>query len=127
MAKAKLPKKVGGVKVPGKLRREAKKALKLTGSGAVRDLAVAGLTLAAEQALRSMQGQPKRKASLATLDLGEVVRAAAAEGARRFLEGFEETTKAARPARPARPKAPAKAKAAANPRKPRARAPGASG
>ena len=48
MAKAKIPKRVAGVKVPKKVRKQAKKALKLADSPGVRDLAVAGLTLAAE-------------------------------------------------------------------------------
>ena len=114
MAKAKLPKKVAGVKVPKKLRRQAKEALKLAGSGAVRDLAIAGLTLAAERALDSMQAGrtgKKIKPSLDKLDLTDVLRAAAAEGARRFLEGFE-TPKAKPKAAAPRPKAAARPKAA---------------
>lgn len=122
MAKAKIPKRVAGVKVPGKLRRQAKKALKLTGSGAVRDLAIAGLTLAAQRALDSMRSGPagkKRKPSLDKLDLAEVVRAAAAEGARRFLESFEEAN-----APPAAAAAPPKSARRARTRR---RAPAAAG
>jgi len=122
MAKAKLPRRVGGVKIPKKLRRQAKQALKLTGSGAVRDLAIAGLTLAAERALESMQSGragKKIKAGLDKLDLTEVVRAAAAEGARRFLEGFEESKPAPAPA-----PAPAPRKRIARPKQ---RKPGAAG
>lgn len=122
MAKAKLPKKVAGVKVPKKLRRQAKDALKLTGSGAVRDLAIAGLTLAAERALDSMQAGrtgKKIKASLDKLDLTEVLRAAAAEGARRFLEGFEapKPKSAPKATGAARPKAAAPRPKAAAPRR----------
>ena len=130
MAKAKLPKKVGGVKLPKKLRRQAKEALKLTGTGAVRDLAIAGLTLAAERALDSMQAGrtgKKIKSSLDRLDLTEVLRAAAAEGARRFLESFEAPK--ARPAAAAksRPAPAARPKKAAPParRKPTAKSRGA--
>lgn len=118
MAKAKVPKRVAGVKVPRKLRKQAKQALKLTGSGAVRELAIAGLTLAAERALETLKaGRPgtKARASLDMLDLGEVMRAAAAEGARRFLEGYESARArppAAAPRKPAPPRKPAK------PRKP---------
>lgn len=124
MAKVKIPKRVAGVKVPGKVRKQAKKALKLTDSRAVRDLALAGLTLAAEtmiervRASGSTGGGASRpaRASLAALDLGEVVRAAVTEGARRFLEGFEEVAVAAAP--PAKP-APA-APAAPKPKRSRA-------
>ena len=48
MTKVKIPKRVGGVKVPKKVRKQAKKALKLVDSPAVRDLALAGLAIAAE-------------------------------------------------------------------------------
>ncbi|HYN45359.1 MAG TPA: hypothetical protein VES64_01570 [Allosphingosinicella sp.] len=117
MAKAKIPKRVAGVKVPKKLRKQAKQALKLTGSGAVRDLAIAGLTLAAERALEAMRAAgagKKTRASLDALDLGEVMRAAAAEGARRFLEGYE----AARAKPPAAPRKPVAPRKPAKPRKP---------
>lgn len=112
MSKVKIPKRVGGVKVPKKVRKQAKKALKLTESSAVRDLALAGLTLAAEAMLdrgRAAAAAPgARKAGLNGLDLGEVVHAAVAEGARRFLQGFEEAAAAASadaPPKPARKRA----------------------
>jgi hypothetical protein len=104
MSKVKIPKRVGGVKVPKKVRKQAKKALKLTESAAVRDLALAGLTLAAEAMLDRGRATASagagaasgaRKAGLNGLDLGEVVHAAVAEGARRFLQGFEEGAAAA--------------------------------
>ena len=116
MAKAKVPKRVAGVKLPGKVRAQAKKALKLTGSRAVRDLALTGLTLAAEALVESARrGRKAGKSSLDSLDLGEIMRAAAAEGARRFLESFEEPQTA--------PPASAPAKAP-KPRKARRRSPG---
>jgi hypothetical protein len=106
MAKVKIPKRIAGVKVPKKVRKQAKKALKLTASPAVRDLALAGLALAAEgvverarRAEASPGAQPKARAD--ALDLGEVIHAAVAEGARRFLEGFDEGAAAASP-KPAR-------------------------
>jgi len=118
MPKVKIPKRVGGVKVPKKVRKQAKKALKLTESRAVHDLALAGLTLAAEAMLdRGRATAADRpapgttKAGLGALDLGEVIHAAVAEGARRFLQGFEEVAAAvtaeAAAARPAA-KAPAR-------------------
>ncbi|HEV7659906.1 MAG TPA: hypothetical protein VGO55_08685 [Allosphingosinicella sp.] len=117
MSKVKIPKRVGGVKVPKKVRKQAKKALKLTESSAVRDLALAGLTLAAEamldrgRATAAGAGPSARKPGLNGLDLGEVVHAAVAEGARRFLQGFEEAAAAASTDAPARKPA-AKAPAA---------------
>lgn len=131
MGKVKIPKRVGGVKVPKKVRKQAKKALKLTESTAVRDLALAGLTLAAEAMLdrgrtsaAAGAGPSARKAGLNGLDLGEVVHAAVAEGARRFLQGFEEAAASAASAadtpakKPARPRP----KRAASPRKAPAKA-----
>lgn len=114
MSKVKIPKRVGGVKVPKKVRKQAKKALKLTESSAVRDLALAGLTLAAEAMLdrgraagRAAPGA--QRAGLDALDLSEVVHAAVAEGARRFLQGFEEAAAAASAEPPAsKPRATAK-------------------
>lgn len=98
MAKVKIPKRVAGVKVPKKVRKQAKKALKLTASPAVRDLALAGLTLAA----RAMADKATRPGASPGskpdgLDLGLIIHAAVAEGARRFLEGFEEGAAAAAP------------------------------
>ena len=114
MAKVKIPKRIAGVKVPKKVRRQAKRALKLTASPAVRDLALAGLTLAAEgiaaKAVRD-RARPGAGAKLDGLDLGAVVHAAVSEGARRFLEGFEEGAAAAAPA----PKARRSRKAAGTP------------
>ena len=113
MGKVKIPKRIAGVKVPKKVRKQAKKALKLTRSDAVRDLALAGLTLAAEgirdQAARQAARPGARSdPGQAGLDLGLVIHAAVSEGARRFLEGFEEGAAAAapRPARPRRPRPP---------------------
>jgi hypothetical protein len=97
MAKVKIPKRVAGVKVPKKVRKQAKKALKLTASPAVRDLALAGLTLAAQSVVDKAQrangatqpgAGPRVKPD--GLDIGAVIHAAVSEGARRFLEGFEE-------------------------------------
>lgn len=131
MAKPKIPKKIGGVKVPKKVRRQAKKAIKLVESP-VREFAISGLTAAAEalaqrtaSELRAA-GQTQRRASLAALDLGDMLREAAIEGARRFLSGFEDARRtAARPARaasPARkPKAAAKPAAKKAPAKPAAK------
>jgi hypothetical protein len=127
MAKVKVPKRVGGVKVPRKLRKQAKKAINLIDSRAARELALAGLAIAAENVIdrgRARSGNGKRlqdviKDGLDGLELGEVLRAAAIEGARRFLEGFEEGQRSARapakPARPARPARTAKPASAAKP------------
>ena len=100
MAKVKIPKRVAGVKVPKKVRRQAKKALKLTASPAVRDLALSGLTLAAQALVDRQARDGAARSRQDGLDLGAVIHAAVAEGARRFLEGFEEG--AAAQAKPAR-------------------------
>jgi hypothetical protein len=107
MAKVKIPKRVAGVKVPKKVRKQAKKALKLTASPAVRDLALSGLTLAAQSLVdrRVRNGAARAGDRKDGLDISEVIHAAVAEGARRFLEGFEEG--AAAQAKPARKRKPA--------------------
>lgn len=108
MTRVKIPKRVAGVKVPKKVRKQAKKALKLTASPMVRDLAMAGLTLAAQAMVdkaKAGNGAARPGAGGGQkpdgLDLGLVIHAAVAEGARRFLEGFEEGAAAAAP-KPAR-------------------------
>lgn len=120
MVKVKVPKRVGGVKVPKKLRKQAKKAIDLVDSRAARELALAGLAIAAENVIdrgRAKSGNGKRlqdviKDGLGGLELAEVLRAAAIEGARRFLQGFEEGQRSgkasAEPARAARPASKAK-------------------
>lgn len=129
--KTKVPKRVGGAKIPKQVRKQAKKALKLVEAPMVREFAIAGLTAAAEALVQRTAtelraaGERQRKATLDTLDLGDMLRQAAIEGARRFVEGFEEArnTPPRAAARPA--KAPAKAKPArkapAKPRKATAR------
>lgn len=123
MPKTKVPKRVGGVKVPKKVRKQAKKALKLVDAPLVRDFAITGLTAAAEALVQRTSselraaGDRQRKATLDALDLGDMLRAAAIEGARRFVEGFEQArgeTKA-RPARASAPKRTSRPKAAPKP------------
>ncbi len=107
MARTKVPKRVGGMKLPKKVRKQAKKALKLVDGPVVRDFAIAGLTAAAEALVERTSaelravGDRQRKATLDALDLGDMLRAAAIEGARRFVEGFEQARRepAAAPAR----------------------------
>lgn len=109
-SKLKLPKEVAGVKVPKGLRKQAKTLLEIIDSPAGRELAAAGLTLAATS-LVAKTSDSKAKGAVKTLareavarrrtgdgdaaDLGAVLSAAVAEGARRFLQGFEEGKKAA--------------------------------
>lgn len=100
MAKTKVPKRVGGVKLPKKVRKQVKKAVKLVDAPMVRDFALTGLTAAAEALVQRTTselraaGDRQRKATLDTLDLGDMLRAAAIEGARRFVEGFEQARRA---------------------------------
>ena len=109
-SKLKLPKEVAGVKVPKGLRKQAKTLLEIIDSPAGRELAAAGLTLAATS-LVAKASDSKAKGAVKTLareavarrrtgegdaaDLGAVLSAAVAEGARRFLPGSEEGKKAA--------------------------------
>jgi hypothetical protein len=121
MTKLKIPKRIAGVKVPKKLRRQAKKLLKVSASPMVRDLALAGLSLAAQRMLdagrdaapAAARPDRKPKGALHGLNLAALVEAAAAEGARRFLENYE----ADAPAAEAAPKAPTKPAPKAAPRR----------
>lgn len=130
MAKTKVPKRVGGVKVPKKVRKQAKKALKLVDAPLVRDFAITGLTAAAEALVQRTSselraaGDRQRKATLDALDLGDMLRAAAIEGARRFVEGFEQVRSEAKatPARARAARSPARKPAAARSTKPKAAA-----
>src|SRR4051812_12927094 len=104
MAKVKIPKRIAGVKVPKKLRKQAKKLLRASASPMVTDLALAGLSLAAHRMLdgasapAAQERPPKRK--LQGLDLAALLEAAAAEGARRFLEGYQAAAPAPKRRRP---------------------------
>lgn len=124
-SKTRVPKRIGGVKVPKKVRKQAKKAIKLV-EAPVRDFAISGLTAAAEALAKRTAtelraaGDTQRRTSLAALDLGDMLREAAIEGARRFLAGFEEATKAASAAQPARGNAARATKRTAATAKPRA-------
>ena len=100
-SKLKLPKEVAGVKVPKGLRKQAKNLLQIIDTPAGRELAAAGLTLAATAlAAKSTDSKAKavarevvgkaRAAEGDAADLGAILSAAVAEGARRFIQGFEE-------------------------------------
>lgn len=99
MAKVKIPKRIAGVKVPKKLRKQAKKLLRASASPMVTDLALAGLSLAAARMLEGTAApdQPA-KGKLHGLDLAALLEAAAAEGARRFLDSWQAAAPAPNPA-----------------------------
>jgi len=134
MTKVKVPKRIAGVKVPKKLRKQAKKMLKASASPVVQDLALAGLTLAATRMLdganaakQAAEGATaeKPKSRLHGLDFAAMIEAAAAEGARRFLDSWQAAT-ASKPAPAAKPAPAPKAKpAAAKPKAAPRRRPGA--
>ena len=98
MTKVKIPKRVAGVKIPKKVRRKAKKAVRMAESPVVREFAAAALGAAAHaKAVKASRagsngGRTFTKGAV-RIDgdkLADVVRAAALDGLRRFLEGFEE-------------------------------------
>lgn len=93
MAKVKVPKRVGGVKLPKKVRKRANKALELAGSPIVREFATAAMGAAAETKLRQREradDSPEFAVSIDGDKLVEAIRSAALDGLTRFLEGFEE-------------------------------------
>jgi hypothetical protein len=95
----KIPKKIAGVKLPKQARKTARKAIRMGASPLVREIAVAAIGAAGGKAMGDRtepradgQGSGHRRAEI-RLDpgkVGEAFRAAAIDGLRRFLEGFEE-------------------------------------
>lgn len=95
MAKVRIPKRVGGVKIPKKIRRKARKAIRMAESPAVREFAAAALGAAAQAKAARLQARAVRPGAGATIRidgdrLAESVRLAALDGLHRFLAGFEE-------------------------------------
>ena len=99
MAKVKIPKRVAGMKIPKKVRKRAKEALKLAESPELRKAAVSAIGAAAsakvlsDEARAAFHGQGERLGRSARVDvdtLKEALRTAALDGIRRFMEGFDE-------------------------------------
>ena len=95
MARAKIPKRIAGVKVPKKVRKKANKALRLVESPVVREIAAAAVGAAAARADRGGAAAAARTAMTDPDRFVETLRQAALEGFNRFLEGFEEGLRAA--------------------------------
>ena len=134
MARVKFPKRVGGVKIPKKVRRRANDAIRMAESPAMRDLASAAIDAARSTRRAStgarviVDGEPLSAAASVRVDaskFGEAFRTAALDGFRRFLEGFEEGLResqaapAAPPKQPKPPKPPRAAKPAKPPKSPK--------
>jgi hypothetical protein len=128
----KIPKKIAGVKLPKRVRKKAKKAIKAGAGPVVREIAAAALGAAHA---RANVGRPGTRIEIDGGRIGEAFRSAAIDGLRRFLEGLEEGLREA-PARGDAPQPRPRAKAKAAPqakggksRRPKAksspRAPGA--
>jgi hypothetical protein len=123
----KIPRKIAGVKLPKRVRRMAKEAIKAGAGPVVREIAAAALGAAHA---RANVGRAGTRIEIDGGRIGEAFRSAAIDGLRRFLEGLEEGLRddpdpQAKP-KP-KPKAAKKAKAGKSRRpaaKPAARAPG---
>jgi len=138
MPKVRIPKRVGGVKIPKKVRKRANEAIGNVNNAAVRELASAAIGAAAgarrvRARVRFADDGPDLDGGVSVrIDadkFGEAFRAAAIDGFRRFLEGFEEGLReAAVPAAPTpAPEAPETAPARPRKRKPSARSAAAAG
>jgi hypothetical protein len=90
MAKVKIPKRVAGVKIPKKVRKQANRALKLANSPVAREVAAAAVGAAAAKADRGTLASAARTAMTDPDRFVEALRSSALEGFSRFLEGFEE-------------------------------------
>jgi hypothetical protein len=94
----KIPKKIAGVKIPKKARKTANRAIKLGASPAVRELAAAAIGAAGARAAGERKDPDEGLHHISgnahihidASKVGEAFRAAAIDGLRRFLEGFEE-------------------------------------
>src|SRR4051812_13365006 len=102
----KIPKSVAGVKLPRKIRKKAKKALKIAKGPVVREFAAAAMGAAAAKRAAGAGkardagatleidgaaiGETLRNAKIDGSAIGEAFRAAAIDGFRCFLEGLEE-------------------------------------
>jgi len=94
----KIPKKIAGVKLPKQARKTANKAIKRGAGPMVREIAAAAIGAAGTRAagqrkdpdegLRHIRGSARIHIDAGKV--GEAFRAAALDGLRRFLEGFEE-------------------------------------
>jgi hypothetical protein len=95
----KIPKQIAGVKLPKKVRKRAKKAIKMGASPVVREIAAAAIGAAAGKAAghrssasgRSHAGHARARIHFEGGEIGEAFRNAAVAGLQRFLEGFEES------------------------------------
>ena len=99
MAKVRIPKRVGGVEIPKKVRKRAKKVVKMAQSDSFRAFASAAAATAARgqraarEASADAREEARRFGARVNIDaehLGETLRVAAIDGLRRFLEGLEE-------------------------------------
>lgn len=94
----KIPKKIAGVKLPKKARKTANRAIKMGASPMVREFAAAAIGAAGARAAGDRKDPDHglrhiRSSAHIQIDagkVGEAFRAAAIDGLRRFLEGFEE-------------------------------------
>jgi hypothetical protein len=154
--KVRIPRRIGAIKVSKKVRKKVRKAVKAAASPFVRDFATAAMAAAGRARRERPRGdesnggtENERKAVIMCGEtrvhiegskVAEAFRAAAIDGFRRFLEGFEEGLRKAqendgpqaapkaKPRAKARPKAAAARKARATgpaKRPPRSPAPGA--
>lgn len=128
MAKVRIPKRVGGIEIPKKVRKRAKKVVKMAESDSFRAFASAAAATAArgQRAARDASAEAREEArrfgaqiNIDAEHLRETLRAAVTDGLRRFLEGLEEGLNRAnatveaepvtlRPEPPKRPKKPKK-------------------
>lgn len=128
-----IPKRIGALKLPKKVRKQAKRALKQAANPFVRDFASAAMAAANRVRREAGDGRERKdeimcenvRIQIDGNKLGEAIRKAAADGLRTFLEGLEEGLREARktmddpqPDPQAKPPKPPKPPKAAKPPKP---------
>ncbi len=96
MAKLKIPKRVAGVKIPKKVRRKARKAVKMAESPMVREFATAALGAAAARAKGARAGSREARAAANAARAGANAARAGAKGARAAAEAARAEAEATR-------------------------------
>jgi hypothetical protein len=117
----KIPKVIAGVKLPRKVRKKAKKAIKENAGPIVREFASAALGAAAARARQHGPGPARVETRIHHVDgnkVAEAIRAAALNGLRSFLEGLDQGLRDL----DAAPAAPKRAKPAGKPKRPKPKA-----
>src|ERR1051325_7048119 len=86
----KIPKRIAGVKLPRKVRKKARRAIKASASPVVREIAAAAIGAVAGGGTRGREAGARVRVQIGAGRVAEAFRTAALDGLRCFLEGLDE-------------------------------------